>query len=72
MSNGAAPMQRRRFKHILSFPDRLAQEADRLREEAEMMPPGHDRDMLLRKIRQAETARHIDEWVSSPGLQPPK
>ena len=28
-------MQRRRFKHILSFPDRLAQEAERLRAEAE-------------------------------------
>jgi hypothetical protein len=28
--------------------------------------------MLLRKARQAETAAHVDEWLSPPGLQPPK
>ena len=33
-------MQRRRFKHILSFPDRLAEEAERLRAEAERLPHG--------------------------------
>jgi hypothetical protein len=27
---------------------------------------------LERKARQAETAAHIDEWLKSPGLQPPK
>jgi hypothetical protein len=28
--------------------------------------------MLLRKARQAETAAHISEWLSSPGLASPK
>jgi hypothetical protein len=28
--------------------------------------------MLLRKARQAKTALHINDWLSSPGLQPPK
>jgi hypothetical protein len=65
-------VQRRRFKNILSFPDRLAQEAERLREEANHTPHGIEREMLLRKARQAETAAHVDEWLSSPGLQPPK
>ena len=37
-------MQRRRFKHILSFPDRLAEEAERLRADAEKLPHGHERD----------------------------
>ena len=31
-------MQRRRFKNVLSFPDRLDQEAERLRTEAENDP----------------------------------
>jgi len=66
-------MQRRRFKNILSFPDRLDQEIERLRAEAEKLPLGsHEREMLLRKARQAETAMHINDWLSSPGLQPPK
>ncbi len=66
-------MQRRRFKNILSFPHRLDQEIERLRAEAEKLPPGnHERAMLLRKARQAETALRINDWLSSPGLQTPK
>jgi hypothetical protein len=64
-------MQRRRFKNTLTFPDRLGKEAKRLREEAETKPPGPERDALLRKARQADTAAHIDQWISSPGLKPP-
>lgn len=65
-------MQRRRFKHTLSFPDRLAQEAERLREEAEKLPHGGERETLLRRARQADTALHMAAWLSSPALQPPK
>jgi hypothetical protein len=65
-------MQRRRFKNILSLPDRLTYEAERLRAEAEQLPPGIAQDTLLKKARQAETAAHIDDWLKSPGLQPPK
>ena len=56
-------MQRRRFKHILSFPERLDQEAERLRAEAEKLPQGTERDELLRKARQAETASHVNETL---------
>jgi hypothetical protein len=60
-------MQRRRFKHILSFPDRLAEEAERLRAEAKKLPHGHERDLLLREARQTETAAHVNEWpMASP------
>jgi hypothetical protein len=65
-------MQRRRFENTLSFPDRLDQEADRLRAEAAKLPHGAERDALLRKARQARTASHVNEWLSSPGLQAPK
>jgi hypothetical protein len=65
-------MQRRRFKHVLSFPDRLANEGECLREEAEKLRHGPERETLLRKARQADTALHVDKWLSSPGLQPPE
>jgi hypothetical protein len=63
-------MQRRSFRNILTFPDRMAKEAERFRQEAETKPPGQERDDLLRKARQAETAAHIDQWIASPGLRP--
>ena len=65
-------MQRRRFENVLSFPDGSKQEAERFRVEAEKLPPGPQRHDIERKARQAETAAHIEEWLKSPGLQPPK
>jgi len=65
-------MQRRRFKHTLTFPERLDQEAERLRTEAEKLPHGTERDELLCKARQTETASHVNEWLSSPGLRAPE
>jgi hypothetical protein len=54
------------------LPDDLTEEAERLRAEAEKLPPGMERHDLERKARQAETAAHIDEWLKSPGLRPPE
>jgi hypothetical protein len=39
--------------------------------EAEKLPHGKEREALLRKARQFETASQIDQWISSPALQPP-
>ncbi|MCP3393888.1 hypothetical protein NLM27_34590 [Bradyrhizobium sp. CCGB12] len=63
--------RRRRFKQILSLEERLAREAQRLRVEAQSLPPGFRRDQLLRKARQCETGSHVSEWLHSPGLRPP-
>jgi hypothetical protein len=63
---------RKRIKHITSFEDRLAYEAHRCKEQAKALPHGQERDMLLRKARQAETAAHISEWLSSSDLAAPK
>jgi hypothetical protein len=38
--------------------------------EAEKLPYGAEREALERKARQLEIASRINEWVSSPGLQP--
>jgi hypothetical protein len=51
---------------------RISQRAKDLEDQAWRMPPGHERDMLLRRARQIETASHINEWLTSPGLQPSK
>ena len=63
--------KRRRFTQKQSLEQRLAVKALRLREEAKGLPPGIAREALLRKARQAETASHMSEWLSSPGLKSP-
>jgi hypothetical protein len=65
-------MKRRRIKHEKTFQERLVEEAQHFREAAQKLPPGsHAQELLLRRARQAETASHMNEWLSSPGLQPP-
>ena len=65
-------MQRRRFKQTRSLEERLSEEAKRLRAEAKLLPPGAARDEMIRKARRAETASHMNEWLTSPGLRPPE
>jgi hypothetical protein len=36
------------------------------------MAPGPERDALLRKARQIKVNDHLEAWLSSPGLRPPK
>ena len=62
---------RRRFKQSQSLKDRLAVFAKEARNRAIALPPGPAKDDLLRRARQADTASHIEEWINSPGLQPP-
>ena len=56
----------------LPLQDRLAIHALRLKEEAQSLRPGPDREGIIRRARQAETASHVNEWLSSPGLQAPR
>jgi hypothetical protein len=65
-------MLRRRVKQTKSLKDRLTSFAEEIRKKAAELRPGPERDALLKRARQAETASHIDEWANSPGLQPPK
>jgi hypothetical protein len=55
-----------------SLDNRLALEALRLRETPKTLRHGPEKLSMLRKVRQLETASHINEWLSSPGLQAPK
>lgn len=64
-------MQRRRsLPH--TFEENIAAEKAKLEAQIAQLKPGPKRDGLLQKIRQLETASHINEWLSSPGLQPPE
>lgn len=65
-------LTRRRFKQTRSLEERLSEEAAKLREKAQGIPPGLERERLIDRARQAETASHMSEWLSSSGLQSPK
>lgn len=62
----------RRFKQTEALEKRLSKEAEQLRKEARGTPPGIEREQLIKRARQADTASHMTEWLTSPGLQPPK
>jgi hypothetical protein len=62
-------MQRRRsVPH--TFEENIAAEKAKLEALIAKLKHGPQRDQLLKKIRQLETASHMSEWLSSPGLHP--
>jgi len=63
---------RRRLKQQFSPQDQLASFAKTAREVAAFLPPGAEKDELLRKARQADTTAHLKEWIESAGLRAPK
>jgi len=64
-------LRRRRLKQTQSLQDRLLTWTEEVREQAAKLPPGPERDALLKKLRQAETAARLEDWANSPGLRPP-
>ncbi len=65
-------LKRRNLQQKNSLKERLALFAQDVRRQASQLPPGPEREQMLRRARQADTAAHLDEWVNSPGLQSPK
>jgi len=65
-------VRRNRHKQTAPFDERLQTAAREAREAARRLPAGPDRDLLLRKAGQAETACRINEWLTSPGLRTPR
>jgi hypothetical protein len=55
-----------------SIEDRIAARTREINARAEALPPGAERDKLIRRVRQAETALHMQDWLNSPGLRSPK
>ena len=54
-----------------SHVDRLSDQIKGLREKAEGLPPGGERDALLRMAEQDEIALRLIEWITSSGQLPP-
>jgi hypothetical protein len=50
---------RRRIKHQTTFERRLAAFADTAREVAAYLPPGAEKDEMLRKAQQADAAANL-------------
>ncbi|WP_441280001.1 hypothetical protein [Bradyrhizobium sp. 63_E2_N1_3] len=65
--------ERRRVKQTRSLEERMAEQAAaKLKTLADRLPPGVERDALLKRARTAEIGAHISDWLRSPGLQSPK
>jgi hypothetical protein len=64
--------RRNRFKQSRTLEERLVEQARSLLEQAQLLRPGPVRDELIRKAREAKAAAHMNDWLRSSGLQPPK
>jgi hypothetical protein len=62
---------RRRVVQTETLEERVAKRAKELRERAKHLPPGVEKEALLKRARQIETGLHVSEWLQSPGLQLP-
>ncbi len=59
------------FNESPTLYERLTAEKKRLEIELDLAGPGSIRDKLLEKLRELQTATHINDWLSSPGLRAP-
>jgi hypothetical protein len=64
-------VKRNRRKQTVSFDERLQMAAKEARQAAQKLPHGAEREVLLKKARQAEAARRIHGWLTSPGQRRP-
>ncbi|MGY2849168.1 hypothetical protein ACVMDN_006422 [Bradyrhizobium sp. USDA 4510] len=72
MKTPIAHMKRRnRFKQTTTLAYRLIQLEEAARARASHLPPGTERERLLKKAREAERAVQIDQWLATPGAEPP-
>jgi hypothetical protein len=64
--------ERGHLKQRDTLEQRLSHEAAKLRNEALGTPLGVERERLLRRAQEAESASQLNGWLNSRGLQPPK
>ena len=56
----------------ITIEEKWRQQSEAAKIEAQNLPHGKERDALVRKARQLETASQINQWLSSPELRPPE
>ena len=57
-------VRRRRFKQDLTLKERLLAAAREARDRAALLPPGPERQKLLREARPLKITADIDSWIS--------
>ena len=63
---------RRSSSNPSSFLDRIEEQRKRLEADIAAAKSGPARSDLQKKRRQLDVAVHLNEWLSSPGLQAPR
>lgn len=58
--------KRHRYKQTTSLQQRLLNAAEEARERARALPPGREREMLLRRAKQDEVTIGLADWLSPP------
>jgi hypothetical protein len=56
----------------ITIEEKWHQQSEAAKSEAQKLPHGKERDALIRKARQLETASQMNQWLSSPELRPPE
>lgn len=55
-----------------TFHENIAAEKAKLEAQIARLKPGPALEAIQEKIRKLEIARHMDEWLRSPGLKSPE
>lgn len=61
--------KRNRRKQTQPLQQRLMSFAENARDRAYRMPPGKEREMLLRRAKQNEVTSDLTDWLSAPGYR---
>ncbi|RZN17771.1 hypothetical protein CWO90_37100 [Bradyrhizobium sp. Leo121] len=64
--------ERRRLQQSGPLEERLAEEAARLRKQAQGTHPGIERERLIRRARQAETGAQLSQWLKPSAHRLPR
>jgi hypothetical protein len=60
------------MRNQITVEQKWRQQSEAAKNEAQKLPHGRERDALVRKARQLETASQINKWLSSAELKPPE
>jgi hypothetical protein len=60
------------MRNEITIEQQWHQQSEAAKAEAQKLPHGKERDALVRRARQLQTASQINQWLSSPELKPPE
>jgi hypothetical protein len=56
----------------ITIEEKWHQQSEAAKNAAQNLRHGRERDALIKKARQLQTASQINQWLSSPELKPPE